>query len=188
MLWPSIPQAGPLARGRRGVVMTRFSGMTRAEVPMLPADIIESLAVLETDLMEALAEALKAARKTMNHSARDTSPFVQNLIGELSTVQRRQVLLLLASEFPLEAVAYAQRRNYEPVYLKPGQIQVLRLLGEGRMEEEIARAMGISKKVIQHHKYHIRSKLGLKSLGDLIAFAITGGIVKVEGQARWNGS
>ncbi len=166
--------------------MTGFLGMTRAEVPMLPVDIIESLAALEDDLTEALAEALKAARKTMNHSARDTSPFVQDLIGELSTIQRRQILSLLAYEFPLEAVAYAQRRNYEPVCLKPGQIQVLRLLGEGYMEGEIARAMGISKATIRHHKCHIRGKLGLKTLGDLIAFAITGGIMKVEGEARWN--
>ena len=166
--------------------MTGFSGMRRAEVPMLPVGITESLAALEDDLTEALAEALKAARKTMNHSAQGTSPDIQILIAELSSVQRRQVLSLLAYEFPLEAVAYAQRRNYESVCLKPGQIQVLRLLGAGHMEEEIARVMGISKATIRQYKCHIRGKLGLKTLGDLIAFAITGGIMKIEGQARWN--
>jgi two-component system response regulator NreC len=58
--------------------------------------------------------------------------------------------------------------------------QVLKLIAEGLTHKEIANTLGISTKTAIAHQSHISEKLDLHSKADLIKFAISEGIIKID--------
>lgn len=60
--------------------------------------------------------------------------------------------------------------------LSPREIEVLRLLAEGKRNKEIANALGVSVKTVETHRSRIMFKLEIDSLPDLVKFAIRLGI------------
>jgi DNA-binding NarL/FixJ family response regulator len=58
--------------------------------------------------------------------------------------------------------------------------QVLKLIAEGLTHKEIATTLGISTKTAIAHQSHISEKLDMHSKAELIKFAISQGIIKIE--------
>jgi two-component system response regulator NreC len=58
--------------------------------------------------------------------------------------------------------------------------QVLKLIAEGLTHKEIASTLGISTKTAIAHQSHISEKLDIHSKAELIKFAISEGIIKLE--------
>lgn len=56
--------------------------------------------------------------------------------------------------------------------LTPKQLDVLKLLSEGRSGKEIAVVLGISVKTVEFHKTRIRERLGLHSTAELTRFVL----------------
>lgn len=52
------------------------------------------------------------------------------------------------------------------------EIEILRLIGEGYTSNEIAARTELSKRTVDTHRIHLMSKLGIKSLPELIKYAI----------------
>lgn len=52
------------------------------------------------------------------------------------------------------------------------EIEILRLIGEGYTSNEIAARTELSKRTVDSHRLHLMSKLGIKSLPELIKYAI----------------
>ncbi len=83
----------------------------------------------------------------------------------------------LAAEL-FQAERAKSRRNDEPrVTLSARQRDVLRLLADGHSAKEIAKALDISSRTVEFHKYKLMESLGLKNSAELIQFAIKQGIV-----------
>jgi len=61
------------------------------------------------------------------------------------------------------------------------EIQILRLLSEGKTNKEIAVLLGISFRTVETHRSKIALKLGLHSLAELIHYAIRRGLVPGHG-------
>ncbi len=61
--------------------------------------------------------------------------------------------------------------------LSQRQIDVLRLLAEGRSAKEIAAILEISSKTVEFHKYRMMQNLSLKTAADLIRFAVKHNLV-----------
>jgi DNA-binding NarL/FixJ family response regulator len=57
------------------------------------------------------------------------------------------------------------------------QRQVLKLLAEGRSNKEIASLLIISAKTVETHRARIMSKLGLRSMSELVRYAIRQGVI-----------
>lgn len=57
--------------------------------------------------------------------------------------------------------------------------EVLKLLGDGKSNQEIADELFISIRTVESHKNHIMQKLELKTTVDLIKFAIKNGIIEI---------
>ena len=57
--------------------------------------------------------------------------------------------------------------------------QVFKLLAEGRVNREVASGLDISVRTVEAHRASLMRKLNLRSLGDLIYFAIHKRIVKI---------
>ena len=83
----------------------------------------------------------------------------------------------LAAEL-FQAERAKSRRSDEPrVTLSARQRDVLRLLADGHSAKEIAKALDISSRTVEFHKYKLMDSLGLKNSAELIQFAIKQGIV-----------
>src|SRR5262249_37984042 len=56
--------------------------------------------------------------------------------------------------------------------LSPRQLEVLRLIAQGKRMKEIAAQLGISVRTVEDHKSQLLAALGVKSTADLVKFAI----------------
>lgn len=61
--------------------------------------------------------------------------------------------------------------------LSQRQVDVLRLLAEGRSAKEVAAVLEISSKTVEFHKYRLMQNLGLKTAAELIRFAVKHNLV-----------
>jgi DNA-binding NarL/FixJ family response regulator len=66
-----------------------------------------------------------------------------------------------------------------PSDLTPRELEILKLLAQGRSHKEIAYAFDISVKTVDAHCTNIMRKLNLHTLSDLIHFAIRHKIVDI---------
>jgi len=69
----------------------------------------------------------------------------------------------LATDSPLEA-------------LSDRELQVFRLIGQGRSTRQIAATLHLSIKTIETHREHIKEKLNLKSAAELLRYAVQYGV------------
>ena len=63
----------------------------------------------------------------------------------------------------------------------PREIEVIRLLAEGKSNKEIATQLGITVRTVETHRAKIMLKLGFHSLADLIHYAIRNELVPEKG-------
>ena len=57
--------------------------------------------------------------------------------------------------------------------------EVLRLLAEGKVNRQIAEQLGISVRTVEGHRARVMLKLELRSLSDLIRYAVRKKIVEI---------
>jgi DNA-binding CsgD family transcriptional regulator len=51
------------------------------------------------------------------------------------------------------------------------------MVAEGRSSKEIAGLLGIAPRTVEHHRVHVRHKLGLRDVASLTRFAIRAGLI-----------
>ena len=59
------------------------------------------------------------------------------------------------------------------------QLEVLRLVAEGRSAKEIAAALCISRRTAEFHKARLMEALGVQNTAELIQYAIRTGVISV---------
>jgi DNA-binding NarL/FixJ family response regulator len=62
--------------------------------------------------------------------------------------------------------------------LTPRELQVVKLIAEGHTSDEIAEALVISRKTVDHHRASILGKLGMRNGAELTRYAIRRGLVQ----------
>ncbi|HEY6269511.1 MAG TPA: response regulator transcription factor [Candidatus Acidoferrum sp.] len=78
----------------------------------------------------------------------------------------------------------ANVREHSPVRPSPREVEIIRLLAEGRANKEIAAELGITIRTVETHRPRIMHKLGLHSLAELIHYAIRHEIFSAPGSAE----
>jgi DNA-binding NarL/FixJ family response regulator len=120
--------------------------------------------VLKSDLAAHLAKAVKhvAARKMF------LTPKVSDIVlkGFLKTQNE------------------PERGEHSQVLPTPREIEIIRLLAEGKANKRIAAALGITIRTVETHRANIMLKLGLHSLTELIHYAIRQEIFRPPGTAE----
>lgn len=79
----------------------------------------------------------------------------------------------------VDAVARGRRepnRSDTADQLTPRQREVLQLLAEGRSAKEIAARLGLSARTVEHHKYRLMERIGVRTNAELIRYAVQHGI------------
>jgi DNA-binding NarL/FixJ family response regulator len=64
-------------------------------------------------------------------------------------------------------------------HLTPRERQILKLLAEGKANKVVANTLGLSIKTVEAHRANLMRKLDLRSLSDLIHFAIRNRLIDV---------
>jgi DNA-binding NarL/FixJ family response regulator len=62
--------------------------------------------------------------------------------------------------------------------LTPREREIVQLLAEGKSNKEVASALNISVKTVETHRSRIMAKLGLRSIGELVRYAVRNGIIE----------
>ena len=64
--------------------------------------------------------------------------------------------------------------------LTPKEREVLQLIAEGKSAKEIAYLLELSGKTVDHHRHEIFRKLGIRSVAELVKFALREGITSLD--------
>ncbi|MEP6506660.1 MAG: response regulator transcription factor [Gemmatimonadales bacterium] len=112
--------------------------------------------VLKSDADHSLVEAIE--------SVRQHKPFVTNAV----------------TEFALDSYLRGDSGEIEvpKVPTTPRERQIIQLVAESRSSKEVAATLGISVKTVESHRTNIMRKLRLRSVSDLVRYAIRNGIVE----------
>jgi len=89
-------------------------------------------------------------------------PFLEKLqVGQLSEIQRTYVDILKSG---LDEISSPFMKNLSLKHsnLSPMEARIANLIKAGRANKEIADVLGVSVNTIMTHRYHLRSKLGVK--------------------------
>jgi DNA-binding NarL/FixJ family response regulator len=117
--------------------------------------------VLKSDLTDCLPRAVRAIAEGKRFLTPKVSEIVLDVF--LNTKDRHQ-----------------QARR-EGVPLGPREIEILRLLGEGRTNKEIAAMLQIAVRTVETHRSNIMRKLGLHSVVELVRYGLRHGIATAQG-------
>jgi DNA-binding CsgD family transcriptional regulator len=71
----------------------------------------------------------------------------------------------------------ARARPSLPRGLSEREVEVLRLVAKGRTDKEIARALSISHRTVQHHNRHAFAKVGVSTRGAIAMFMVEQGLL-----------
>jgi DNA-binding NarL/FixJ family response regulator len=77
----------------------------------------------------------------------------------------------------VEAAGLPRRRTAWPNDLTDREVEVLRVLARGRSNREIAEALVLSPRTVQHHLASVYDKINLRTRAGAAVFAIENGLV-----------
>jgi len=166
-----------------------------------PDVVIMDLSLPELNGLEATRQILKAAPDTevlvltMHRSeelARDVlqagargfvlkSDADENLITAVDSLRRHKPFLTsTVAEFVFDDYVRrgAARDDLPPIALTAREREIIQLLAEGQSNKEAAATLGISVKTIEAHRANVMRKLHLRSISDLVRYAVRNKIVQ----------
>jgi DNA-binding NarL/FixJ family response regulator len=80
----------------------------------------------------------------------------------------------------LRAESHSTRQERPMGALTAREVEIVRLLAEGKVNKQIAAMLGITARTVETHRARIMLKLGVHSLAELIHYAIRNNIVSTK--------
>jgi DNA-binding NarL/FixJ family response regulator len=184
--------AGEAATGREAIASARR---------LQPDIVIMDLSLPELNGLDATRELLKESPRsevlvlTMHHSeelARDVlqagargyvlkSDADENLIAAVDSLrQHKPFLTATVTEFVLDDYLRLSDRDERTAHtaVTTRERQLIQLLAEGQSNKQAATALGISVKTVEAHRANLMRKLRLRSVSELVRYAIRNNIVQ----------
>ena len=93
--------------------------------------------------------------------------------------QHKPFLSSRVTEMILRAYAKSAEAGPSPSDLTTREREIINWLARGKSNKEVAAALGISAKTVEAHRANIMRKLNLRSIRDLILFAIRNKIIEI---------
>ena len=160
------------------ITMPHLDGLeaTRQIMEAVPTSKVLILTMHESDQM---------VRRVIEAGARGyvlKSDLAARLVRAVSEVLQGKLFLTpRVSEIVVRAFLKAEEKT-EPtgvadVRPTPREVEVIRLLADGKSNKEVANALGITVRTVETHRAKLMVRLGLHSLSELIHYAIRSNIV-----------
>jgi len=156
------------------VAMPRMTGLQAAAELKRRKPELRTLMLSMYDSEQYFFEALKAgASGYVLKSAAD-----RDLVEAVRSAMRGEPFLYPAAVTALIR-DYLERGDAAPEDpLTPRELEIVKLVAEGYSSDEIAEALVISRKTVEHHRSHILEKLGMRDRVELTRYAIRRGLVE----------
>jgi hypothetical protein len=90
-------------------------------------------------------------------------PYVEKLRNSRLDNMQRTYLSILESHLEEIGAPFLRKISSEFTNLSPMELQIAGLIREGKRNKEISEILGVSVNTILTHRYHLRTKLGLKN-------------------------
>ena len=107
----------------------------------------------------------------------------ESLISAVESLrQHKPFLTSTVTEFVLDDYVRrgdATQNGRAPVAVTGREREIIQLIAEGKSNKEAASALGISVKTIEAHRANVMKKLHLRSVSDLVRYAIRNGLVQL---------
>jgi DNA-binding NarL/FixJ family response regulator len=149
---------------REAVPVAKVLVLTMHESDQMVQRVLEAGAhgyILKSDLTECLVEAVKGVCEGKR--------FLTSRVSEI------------VLEGFLKTKGQHQQRERAGARITPRELEIIRLLAQGKSNKEIAAELGIAVRTVETHRAKIMLKLGLHSLAELIHYAMRRGIVSAQG-------
>jgi DNA-binding NarL/FixJ family response regulator len=118
-------------------------------------------------LAQSFLQAGAQAYLVKSDAARDLVPAVQSL------QEGRPFFTPRVAQIVLDGYLRSlTSKSGSPGGLTPSERQIVQLLAEGRTNKDVASALNIAVKTVETHRAHIMRKLGLRSVSDLVRYAV----------------
>ena len=161
---PELDGVEAVRQIRQGVPNTKILVLTMHDSPQMLRRALDAGAsgyLLKSDLTDTLVKAVEAVAAGKQFLA----PKVSEIVLE---------------EF-LEKRGQHRQRDRAGARLTSREVEIVRLLAEGKSNKEIAALLGIAVRTVETHRSKIMFKLGLHSLAELIHYAMRHGLASVQG-------
>jgi DNA-binding NarL/FixJ family response regulator len=118
-------------------------------------------------LAQSFLQAGAQAYLVKSDAARDLVPAVQSL------QEGRPFFTARVAQIVLDGYLRSlTSKSGPPGGLTASERQIVQLLAEGRTNKDVAAALNIAVKTVETHRAHIMRKLGLRSVSDLVRYAV----------------
>lgn len=146
---------------------------TRQIVKEIPQAEVLILTMNESEQMiEALLSAGARGYLLKSDVARDL------LVAIKSLYERRPFFTSKVARRVLDGYLKEAGRAGTESRLTPAERRVIQLLAEGKSNKEVATVLGTTVKTTETHRANIMRKLGLRSVSDLVHYAVRNGIIE----------
>jgi DNA-binding NarL/FixJ family response regulator len=112
----------------------------------------------------------------------DLTDFLQKAVEAIA--EGKRFLTPKVSEIVVEGFLKSGNQHQQDgragLRITPRELEIVRLLAEGKVNKEIAALLGITVRTVETHRAKIMLKLGLHSLAELIHYALRHGIIARE--------
>lgn len=103
----------------------------------------------------------------------------EELLPALSRIVRGQTYLGSAvSSYLAESLQEEKKSLPKESFFTPRELDILRLVAEGKTSREIARTLFLSRRTVENYKNNLLKKLGLHKSSDLIRYALENKIIE----------
>ena len=146
----------------------------------VPHSKVLVLTMHESDQMVQRALDAGAHGYILKSDLTDTLPKAVRAVAEGRRFLTPKVSEIVLDGF-LKAIIGQKQGERRSTPATPREIEVIRLLAEGKSNKEIATQLGITVRTVETHRAKIMLKLGLHSLAELIHYAIRNELVSEKG-------
>jgi DNA-binding NarL/FixJ family response regulator len=178
---------------RRGIDAIRLASELKPDIVLLGLELadlngIDAIYQIKRDLPSAeillytihdeeylIVEAFRAGAR--GHVLKSDSE--ETLIEAVKTLaEHRPFLSTKASETLLTRLLKIGTEAEETSALSDRELEITRLLAEGKSNKEIGTELELSVKTVESHRSAIMRKLGFKSITELVRYAIRNGLIR----------
>lgn len=89
------------------------------------------------------------------------SPHLEKLKKRVRNPYNKALLELVQSSVMNITSSFSQQLFSKALHLTPSEIRIANMIRDGKTTKEIAEYMGVSTNAVNHHRHHIREKLGI---------------------------
>jgi DNA-binding NarL/FixJ family response regulator len=129
--------------------------------------------------MHASEELIRQVLRAGAHGYVVKSDAAEQLVAAVRSLERHQPFLTTrVTEVVLDGFLKGMADDAVGEALTPREREVLQLVAEGRSSKSIAAGLGVTVKTIESHRASLMRKLHLRTVADLVRYAVRNGLVE----------